>query len=266
MTADARELLARFDDQLRIESGSTLPRGASLVEDGPLQRIVGLGGRGFVGYRDLGDLDGAALDALIARQIRCFADRGEPFEWKTYGHDDPADLADRLRRAGFVADEPETVMIAPVAGIAAAPQLPAGVTIRTVDRLADLERIAALEETVWGREPNRLAPGLAAELETDPSGLAILVVEAAGEVVCAAWVRFPPATDFATLWGGATHPDWRGRGIYRALVAHRSALAAARGRPYLQVDASADSRPILERLGFVAVTTTTPFLWTPAEA
>jgi hypothetical protein len=28
------------------------------------------------------------------------------------------------------------------------------------------------------------------------------------------------------------------------------------------VDASEESRPILERLGFVAVTTTTPYVWT----
>jgi hypothetical protein len=30
------------------------------------------------------------------------------------------------------------------------------------------------------------------------------------------------------------------------------------------VDASSDSRPILERLGFIAVTTTTPYVWSPA--
>jgi hypothetical protein len=32
------------------------------------------------------------------------------------------------------------------------------------------------------------------------------------------------------------------------------------------VDASDDSRPILERLGFVAVTTTTPCVWSPPDA
>jgi hypothetical protein len=32
---------------------------------------------------------------------------------------------------------------------------------------------------------------------------------------------------------------------------------------YLQVDASAASRPILERLGFVPITTTTPYVRTP---
>ena len=40
-------------------------------------------------------------------------------------------------------------------------------------------------------------------------------------------------------------------------------LAVAAGFRYLQVDASDNSRPILERLGFVAVTTTTPYVWSP---
>jgi GNAT superfamily N-acetyltransferase len=76
-------------------------------------------------------------------------------------------------------------------------------------------------------------------------------------------VRFPSGTEFATLWGGATLPAWRGRGIYRALVRQRAQLAAERGRRYLEVDASADSRPILERLGFRAVTQTRPYVWSP---
>ena len=92
-----------------------------------------------------------------------------------------------------------------------------------------------------------------------------MLAEAGDLVVCAGWVRFPRATEFATLWGGGTLPGWRGRGIYRALVAHRARLAAQRGRRYLQVDASDESRPILERLGFVPVTTTTPFIWSPAS-
>jgi hypothetical protein len=48
--------------------------------------------------------------------------------------------------------------------------------------------------------------------------------------------------------------------VFRALVAHRAALAAAAGFRYLQVDATADSRPILRRLGFVELSTTTPFV------
>jgi hypothetical protein len=41
-------------------------------------------------------------------------------------------------------------------------------------------------------------------------------------------------------------------------------LAREPGIRYLQVDASPDSRPILERLGFLALTTTTPYIWRPS--
>ena len=61
----------------------------------------------------------------------------------------------------------------------------------------------------------------------------------------------------------ATLSDWRGQGIYRALVARRAQLAAARGFRYLQVDASSNSAPILRRLGFQPIATTTPYVWTP---
>src|SRR4051812_49999174 len=102
---------------------------------------------------------------------------------------------------------------------------------------------------------------LEAERTANPDGSGIVVAEAGDAIVCAGWVRFESGTSFATLWGGGTLPEWRGRGIYRATVAHRAQLARERGAEYLEVDASDESRPILERLGFQAVTTTTPFVW-----
>ncbi len=64
-------------------------------------------------------------------------------------------------------------------------------------------------------------------------------------------------------WWTLTVPAWRGRGIFRALVAYRAGLAAARGYRYLQVDALPASRPILQRLGFKPVASTTPYVWAP---
>jgi hypothetical protein len=72
-------------------------------------------------------------------------------------------------------------------------------------------------------------------------------------------VEYRSASDFAGLWGGGTLPAWRGRGVFRALVAHRAHLAAARGFRYLQLDATPQSGPILRRLGFTKLATTTPF-------
>jgi GNAT superfamily N-acetyltransferase len=260
---DAAELLAAYDAQCRGRVPEPLPAGLQVERDGPLVRFTGFEGGGFVGYRDLGGIDGDELDELIARQVRLFAERGERFEWKLHGHDRPADLPERLRAAGFVPEEQETVVIAPVAEVAAEPRLPDGVSIREVSERRDLDRIVALEQAVWGHHETWLATELEKELAADPEALAIFVAEAGDVVVCAGWVRFGRGSEFATLWGGSTLAEWRRRGIYRALVARRASLAAERGYRYLEVDASDDSRPILERLGFVPVTTTTPYVWSP---
>ena len=265
---DVSELLVAYEAQVRDRVPDPLPRGVTVERDGPLLRFLGLAGRGFVVYRDLGGLEGADLDDLIVRQVQVFAKRGERFEWKLHGHDRPGDLPQRLGAAGFVPEDTETIMIAPVADIVGEAQLPDGVSLREVTSRADFERIAALEQAVWGDEDQQswLVDMLESERTIDPDALAIVVAEAGGTVACAAWIRFERDTEFATLWGGATLPEWRRRGIYRATVAYRAKLAAGRGFRYLETDASDDSRPILERLGFSAVTTTTPYVWSPPTA
>jgi GNAT superfamily N-acetyltransferase len=261
---DARTLRDAYDSQLRPEIPDPLPAGVTVERDGPLVRILGLDQRGFLTYRTLDGLAGAELDALIARQVEFFRARGEGVEWKLNGHDEPADLGDRLRAAGFVPEDQETVVVGPVAALAGAvPVLPAGVRLREVASHEDLLRIAAMEEAVWHSDRSHLVTGLAKEIEADPQSITIVVAEAGETVVSAGWIRYPANTGFGTLWGGSTLPEWRRKGIYRALVAHRARLAEQRGRTLLQVDCSEDSRPILERLGLVAVTTTTPYVYTP---
>jgi predicted GNAT family acetyltransferase len=70
-----------------------------------------------------------------------------------------------------------------------------------------------------------------------------------------------PGTEFAGIWGGATLPEWRGRGIYRALTAARARSALRLGRTLIHSDSTEASRPILERSGMVKVSTTTPYRW-----
>jgi GNAT superfamily N-acetyltransferase len=263
---DAAELLAAYDAQLRALVPARLPPGERVERDGPLIRFTGGPAGGWVLYRDLDGIDGAELDALIARQVEAFGERGERFEWKLHGHDRPADLPDRLRAAGFEPEELETIVIAPVAGVAGPLVLPDGVELREVTERRDLDRITALEQEIWDLEHSWLAEMIEGERAVDPDSITVVAAEAGDAVVCAAWIRFAAGTEFATLWGGATLREWRRRGIYRAMVAYRANLAAARGYRFLEVDASDDSRPILERLGFVPVTTTTPYIWSPPTA
>ncbi len=157
-------------------------------------------------------------------------------------------------------------MIGDLASIDLDARPPSGTVVRTVTERSDLRGIGAMEGEVWGEDDTLgWIENLAAERETDPTGIDIFVAEADGRVVSAGWIRFPERTDFGTLWGGATLREWRGKGIYRSLVAERGRLARARGLRYLETDASDDSRPILERLGFAQVTTTTPWIWAPGR-
>jgi GNAT superfamily N-acetyltransferase len=264
---DPAALLIAYDTQLRARVPDPMPAGMAVERDGPVLRVVGLDRGGFVTYRDVSALSGQKLDELIARQRDRFAARGEQVEWKLHGHDLPADLPDRLMAAGFVPEEQETVLIglaAPLAQLAAEP--PPGVRLREVTERADLNKIAAMEQAVWNDDRGWLADALEKELAADPTSLTIVVAEVGELVVSAGWLRYVPGTDFAGLWGGSTLADFRGRGIYKSLVAHRAVRAVERGYRYLQVDASPDSRPILQRLGLVAVTTTTPYVWTPPKA
>ncbi|MDX6513756.1 MAG: hypothetical protein QOE36_3260 [Gaiellaceae bacterium] len=72
-----------------------------------------------------------------------------------------------------------------------------------------------------------------------------------GRPVAAALAVFADAG--ALLVAGATLPDARGHGAYRALVRARWEAAVERGTPALVVQAGEQSRPILEGLGFQRV-------------
>jgi GNAT superfamily N-acetyltransferase len=149
-------------------------------------------------------------------------------------------------------------------------KVPSGVTLRRLredpeGRRADWDAISALHTQVFEKEAGALVLEVAAAHAAAPDAMSVYLAEADdGRVVCAARMELAAGTDFASLWGGGTLKEFRGRGIYRGLVALRAAEARDRGFRYLQVDASDDSRPILERLGLHVLTTTTPYIWSPA--
>lgn len=257
---DTTELLTLFDAQIRRAAAPTSAQGRAELVDGVL-RVVEGGGDAWAGVL-WSDLDERSADAAVAAQA-AWADAQGPgleFEWKLYAHDRPADLGARLSAAGFVPEPPETLMVAEVAALPQDPRPPEGVRLETVTDAAGLERAAAAHESAFGTSAERLLSRLLDQLEHAPQTLNVVVAMAGDVPVSSARMDFHPGTDFASLWGGGTVPQWRGRGIYRALVAHRARIAAARGARYLQVDASDDSRPILRRLGFEPLTVTTPYL------
>lgn len=185
---------------------------------------------------------------------------------KTRAHDLPANIPERLLAAGFVPEETETVMVAETAQLITKVNLPSGVTITTVNERAAFDQIAELQSEVWGGDFSWLVTDFLDRKAAAPGDLVVLVAEMGGRIVSAAWLVFADAGDFAGLWGGSTLTEWRGQGIYKALVALGARAALERGVKYLQVDASDDSKPILQRLGFLPLTTTTPYVWCPRES
>ncbi|MFH8901737.1 GNAT family N-acetyltransferase [Streptomyces coeruleorubidus] len=257
---DHTALLALFDRELREGARPDGPGVRVERTGGVVRRVAGAQGWNGVVWSAL---DEAAADAAIAEQIAHYTGLGVEFEWKLYGHDRPADLGQRLRAAGFRAEPEETLMIGEIGELVVGAEPPPGVRLEPVTGPTGVDLVADVHEKAFGTDSSRLRDQLLAQLSADPDTVVAVVAMAGDEPVSAARMELVPGTRFAGLWGGGTVESWRGRGIYRALVAHRAHVAAARGYRYLQVDASSQSRPILERLGFTPLTTTTPYMYTP---
>jgi ribosomal protein S18 acetylase RimI-like enzyme len=256
--------LTQFDAQVR-QGTQADEAGAVIESDGTLVRWLAPDGQG-ASCITWSRLTAQDADAVIAEQIEFFRHRGEQFEWKLYDYDQPADLAARLLVAGFVTDAEELVMVAEAAEVTAEVPLPAGITVREMTDEAGVGLVVDVHERVFGVEEPRLRRSLVARLSDSLASLGLVIAFAGAEPIAAARVEFPAGSDFAGLWGGGTLAEWRGRGLYRALVAARARLAVARGYRYLQVDALPTSQPILTRLGFTALARTTPYIWDPSVA
>lgn len=260
---DKSEFLELFDKQYRrdlIEPG--VQREAIPLDDPHVVRHHSTQFKnGFISYSKL---DESSVEAEIDAQVAFFSNLGYEFEWKVYDHDCPADLRERLAKRGFSVEEPEALMILDMHLIPASPD-PAGIAVRRVEDEAGIQAIMRMEEAVWNEDHSELATRLWQDLSTDPMTLSIFAAYTSDQLVSAAWIYYHPPTHFASLWGGSTLPEHRGKGLYTALLNARMREARSRGYRFLMVDASPMSRPILERRGFVFYGFSTPCVWKPAQ-
>lgn len=236
---DQAEILALFDRQMRRDAADA---------DG---LHVGDGWSAVLWT----DLDETTADEAVERLGARLRELPGHAEWKLYGHDRPTDLGERLVAAGFEPDDEEALLVAEAAAIPA-PELE--VTVATTPEL--VEAFVQLANRVFGNDHPGIRRELLRALEAEtPEMLATLVIDH-GEPVSGGRVDLPRHGEFAGMFGGVTLPSHRGRGLYRATVAERARIARERGFRYLYVDALPTSRPILERVGFVQLTTTTPYM------
>ena len=167
------------------------------------------------------------------------------------------ELADALRDAG--ARSPEPPLEPSFTALAADREPPAvdGVEIRKVetfdDFLVGLEIMLAA--STWTEDAAARQRAEAEETyarrRSRPGGEWLACLD--GRAV--AWGGAVAGPRGLYLAGGATLPEARGYGCYRALIRARWDDAVSRGTPGLVVGAQETSRPILERCGFVRVAT-----------
>jgi GNAT superfamily N-acetyltransferase len=167
--------------------------------------------------------------------------------WEVGTHATPGDLVDRLLALGLVDDEPDPHVVGMVLDGPPA-QAPLDVEVRRASTAEEHFAASKIAAVAFG-EPEPSEPVEPRPLDY-PSNVVYLAY-VGGEPVARASAAF--GEHAVSLFGGATLPDARGRGAYRALVAARWEDAVARGTPVLVTQAGRMSRPILAQLGFRAV-------------
>jgi GNAT superfamily N-acetyltransferase len=198
------------------------------------------------------------VDAVISEAQATMAARNLPLMWVLDPGTQPPDFEARLAARGFRPDphgEEVAVMVLPADATIEAPTVP-GLELR--DGLADLASFQAADAAAAEAfqsvhlmdNPNLAAMQERRRLNAIASGnRRLLLATVNGEPAGSASLSlFPPLG--AMINGGAVRPSFRGRGVYRALVAARLELARRDGAAGLAVHAGSMSEPILSRLGF----------------
>jgi acetyltransferase (GNAT) family protein len=202
-------------------------------------------------------------DELIRAEIAAATETGYELEWKFYGHDTPADLPKRLLAAGFVADDPEDVLVLPLDEASLAAFDPAEVRIRCVRDQQDLADYAEISREIGRRNVEEERRHLAALLAETPEKISIHIAYVGEEPASCGRVYFRPGGPYAELAGGRTKTTHRRKGLFTALVGSRLREAQQRGRTHAFVDALPTSAPTLRKRGFQSVTKTQPFVFDP---
>lgn len=255
---DHADLLAKYDEQLRTDAPSAI----AVTLLGPLHLVSFPWGQGWVTYRDLDGAGAATIQRWVGEVLDHF--RSDPairkVKWKARGHDDAPGLHEALLEHGFGAREPESVMIGTARALAVDVALPDGIVLRRIRDEPDVRRMAQMQREVFGDvDVDDMTTALLHRQSVDGT-MELWVAEHQDRIVSSGRLEPVAGTDFAGVWGGSTVEDWRGRGIYRALTAARARSALRRGKTLIQSDSTDKSRPILERHGFLAVTTIRPYV------
>jgi len=245
--SDVAAVLERFDAEMRADPPASVAQHIERM-DGIVRTI---GRYNAILFDALAEAD---VDRVVAEQAAYFAKLGEDLEWKRYAHDPPLTFDTSLAAHGFVAEDVETLLALDLSSDVVIEPEP-GVVVRPVLTADDVATYLDVTCAAFGSAPPWPAEKFVAEVLATASETYAFVAFVDGIPSAAGRVQLSRERSFASMWGGGTAPNARSRGVYRTLVSKRARLAREHGYAYLTVDARDTSRPILERLGFRALTT-----------
>ena len=165
-----------------------------------------------------------------------------------------------------MAEAPECLLVGETPELPSAVPPPPGVAIVPVVDEQGVASFISVNDEVFGGENAWVGKVLLADMACQPRMTRAVLAIAGDTPIAALRLELAPGTDFASLWSACTLPAWQGRGVFRSLLADCVAHAAENGFRYLQADAFPDSEPILKRLGFVELGTTTPFIYSADDS
>jgi len=207
------------------------------------------------------------LDAVVEEVRALLRERGRTrTQWEIGSAATPDRLAETLESLGFGRDDEPWALALALTEPPAELEPAGGLRVAQVVTAEDFAAARGVQDVAFGATPEQVAEARGRHLEE----FRLLDESRAGrawsempQMLHAVWLddRIVCAGTCArtrlgvALFGGATLPEFRGRGAYRALIAERWRVACndAPRRPALVTQAGAMSRPILAALGFVAV-------------
>ncbi len=256
-------LLALYDREQRID-----------IEYPGLQKDISGGVVRFTGPQDhdsgnfvlFSRFADEQAEAIIDDQIAYFQARRSPFEWKVYEHDSPPDLRARLVVQGFKPGDRDVVMVLNVREAQERLLRPPHVEVRRLTDVAQLPQLTRLLGKVYGVDFGYLERLLGDDLQQRPYYSSIYTASVGGSLAGVGWIQFPARSQFASLWGGTVLPEYRSRGLYRALLAARLQEAIRRGYGLLTIEAPRSCRGLAEKFGFELLTFAHSCQWHPTQA
>ncbi|ATP39925.1 GNAT family N-acetyltransferase [Solibacillus sp. R5-41] len=239
---DKNELISRFHKELRYES---LIQGYIREETEHVVRHISMfDEKGFI---IASNVNVGNAREIIRNELNYFSNCKQDFEWKVYSYDKPDSLKDILDQEGFKIDNPEALMVMKLDDrhpfLSNSPFL----SVKEITDEQGIQDIVVLEDTIWNESHAELGERLWRDKQNNPDSLYLYGIYENGQLVSAAWMYLETNSSFASLWGGSTLPLFRGKGYYTKLLTVRAQKAYEKGHPFLTVDASPMSRPILEK-------------------